>query len=904
MAEDTGYISDLPSKTTLQNTDMLVIEDGQHTYKMTYQTFLSLQKQVTSFEANNVSGIIALGLTDGSVITVEPHDPSKVDKVQGKQLSTNDFTDVLKNKLDGIEAEANKYELPPATHDDLGGVRGGDHILIDQNGTISVDVDGELSASSTNPVQNSTVKAALDEKLNNAQKGAVGGLAELDANGKVPSGQLPSYVDDVIEGYLYQGSFYQDAAHQELITPESSKIYVDKTEEKTYRWGGSAYVVISESLALGETSSTAFRGDHGKTAYDHGTEAGRLQVQTAIGLYKVGVTREGHVAAVSAITKQDLLNLGLSDFSGSFNDLQDKPTIDATIDGTSTNAVQNKAVAQALDGKADKSVIQDMLLAQLDGTKATYDRIMKTWFDLYDAEHCTPEALTLLCENWYAITRKNWDGTVTFERPDVEGTSQVSTGTRGGDNAALSCTPSTNAVAGQDDYAGLPLFACKDVNFIVDATSLDVVITAIDGITSGFERNNPDKYVGVMQATGWHYWTEDETTYTHGYMSTYDENKPNIAPLPEAVRVDGTVRQFVVHGKYMAGYGTGGKWTCCSGQLTETQVSHNNMHTAFRKNGAQYSGGTITDDAFLYLMTMIKYASLTLDGIMNGCLDYNLQYYVQVAETGVKRLILQENSSLIVGSTVEIGTYNGSSTDRNTAANYNISGRRGFKITAIETVIIDETSYKAVYVDAPDNFDTSTNGNAQAGTTIVSSYHWPTGSCDGVLGNDGSPGSNTNSKRPRKLQGIEFTVGGYEVYSDVILNIEKNEDNHSVYVPYVTNRSANQATSITANYKKGDPSPVCPASASWRYIKRRKYKDGVFMPSDVGGSSSTYNRDAFYMNADGTTGTREWLAFGSLSTGLGLGGLSCLFGHAAPSSAGWSLLGRLSPNGNRGEWTA
>ena len=91
-------------------------------------------------------------------------------------------------------------------------------------------------------------------------KGNAGGVAELDTNGMVPSAQLPSYVDDVLE-YASQSAF--------PATGETGKIYVALDTNRTYRWSGSAYVEISESLALGETSSTAYRGDRGKTAYDH-----------------------------------------------------------------------------------------------------------------------------------------------------------------------------------------------------------------------------------------------------------------------------------------------------------------------------------------------------------------------------------------------------------------------------------------------------------------------------------------------------------------------------------------------------------------------------------------------------------------------------------------------------------
>ena len=95
---------------------------------------------------------------------------------------------------------------------------------------------------------------------NSANKGQVNGYAELDASGKVPSGQLPAYVDDVLEYANYAAL---------PGTGSTGIIYVTLDDNKTYRWSGSAYVEISASLALGETSGTAYRGDRGKTAYDH-----------------------------------------------------------------------------------------------------------------------------------------------------------------------------------------------------------------------------------------------------------------------------------------------------------------------------------------------------------------------------------------------------------------------------------------------------------------------------------------------------------------------------------------------------------------------------------------------------------------------------------------------------------
>lgn len=104
------------------------------------------------------------------------------------------------------------------------------------------------------------IDTKLSEKIDSSIKGVANGVAELDSNGKVLTAQLPSYVDDVLE-YSGISDFPTEG--------ETGKIYVDTTTNKTYRWSGSTYIEISESIALGETSSTAYRGDRGKIAYDH-----------------------------------------------------------------------------------------------------------------------------------------------------------------------------------------------------------------------------------------------------------------------------------------------------------------------------------------------------------------------------------------------------------------------------------------------------------------------------------------------------------------------------------------------------------------------------------------------------------------------------------------------------------
>lgn len=163
---------------------------------------------------NTNSGLNSTNVQD-AIDEVSGELSDKADKVAGKGLSTNDYTNVDKGIVDGVTS-------------------------------------------------------ALAGKVDTSSVGSANGVAELDANGRVPSSQLPSYVDDTVEGYLNSddGKFYADSSYTTEITGETGKIYVTLDTNKTYRWSGSGFVEISESLALGETSSTAYAGNKGKANAD------------------------------------------------------------------------------------------------------------------------------------------------------------------------------------------------------------------------------------------------------------------------------------------------------------------------------------------------------------------------------------------------------------------------------------------------------------------------------------------------------------------------------------------------------------------------------------------------------------------------------------------------------------
>lgn len=145
------------------------------------------------------------------------------------------------------------------------------NILFQKLGTAPTGVEGKVYYDTTSKKfwgYNGTAWVDLSIAITGLQatseKNQANGYCGLGSDGKVGAAQLPSYVDDVAEYSTLTGF---------PTTGETGKIYVATDTNLTYRWGGSAYVGISQSLALGETSSTAYRGDYGKIAYDHSQTA-------------------------------------------------------------------------------------------------------------------------------------------------------------------------------------------------------------------------------------------------------------------------------------------------------------------------------------------------------------------------------------------------------------------------------------------------------------------------------------------------------------------------------------------------------------------------------------------------------------------------------------------------------
>jgi hypothetical protein len=192
--------------------------------------------------------------------------------------------------------------------------------------------------------------AEFSAKEDTSNKGVAGGYAELDSAGKVPSSQLPSFVDDVLE--------YDDFASLPA-TGEAGKIYVALDTNKTYRWGGTSYVLISESLSLGETDATAYRGDRGKAAYDHSQATGNPHGTTAA---DVGAAPAEHVGA-GGTTQHPLATDATPGFSSRDFTADEKTKLSGLSNTTVENVLTSESTTNALsaaqgkalnDGKANK----------------------------------------------------------------------------------------------------------------------------------------------------------------------------------------------------------------------------------------------------------------------------------------------------------------------------------------------------------------------------------------------------------------------------------------------------------------------------------------------------------------------------------------------------------------------
>ena len=499
--------------------------------------------------------------------------------------------------------------------------------------------------------------------------------------------------------------------------------------------------------------------------------------------------------------------------------------------------------------------------------------------------------------NYFALRR---NGKVFTTKIYKWETSTSPVGVKMNANENMVAEPSVGRTEGRDDYAQYGLFHHFTCNFSVDENGFNHV-DALEG-QIGFTKYGKVQ-VGEVTMSAW-FGIEDTT---EAVLYHYSDSQTELTPYPmkESINPDGTISPFMIHAKYAAGdidgvpYSSKGLAPANGCQATQARnpVSYTGMITYMHKLGGHYCGTTSWDLFYRQLMMIIKYATTHSQSIMAGCTSYSNQNQNLVEETGVMRVVLTkaQAAGYVIGSYVSIGDV-GSNTNRDRYFSYIHNKAYSVKVTKIEDV---DDSNAAVYVDAPEAFDTTL-------TTWITTMPWHSGATDEVAGSDGSPNSNTNGKDPYKIQGIETCIGAYEVLGNVVMDIVTGADGNPARDVYVcedaSTLSSNIAT-VRANYKKAI-AQVAYTAASWKYITEETTDPnlGIMIPTKVGGGSTTGFADGLYTDT-GTSGQREWRALGSLNYGASAG-LWILVASNGWSYTGWAIVSGVSPNGTRGEWQA
>ena len=499
--------------------------------------------------------------------------------------------------------------------------------------------------------------------------------------------------------------------------------------------------------------------------------------------------------------------------------------------------------------------------------------------------------------NYFALRR---NGKVFTTKIYKWETSTSPAGVKMNANENMVAEPSVGRTEGRDDYAQYGLFHHFTCNFSVDENGFNHV-DALEG-QIGFTKYGKVQ-VGEVTMSAW-FGIEDTT---EAVLYHYSDSQTELTPYPmkESVNPDGTISPFMIHAKYAAGdidgvpYSSKGLAPANGCQATQARnpVSYTGMITYMHKLGGHYCGTTSWDLFYRQLMMIIKYATTHSQSIMAGCTSYSNQNQNLVEETGVMRVVLTkaQAAGYVIGSYVSIGDV-GSNTNKDRYFSYIHNKAYSVKVTKIEDV---DASNAAVYVDAPEAFDTTL-------TTWITTMPWHSGATDEVAGSDGSPNSNTNGKDPYKIQGIETCIGAYEVLGNVVMDIVTGADGNPARDVYVcedaSTLSSNIAT-VRANYKKAI-AQVAYTAASWKYITEETTDPnlGIMIPTKVGGGSTTGFADGLYTDT-GTSGQREWRALGGLNNGA-LAGLWVLDAYYGWSNTSWYIVSGVSPNGTRGEWQA
>ena len=463
------------------------------------------------------------------------------------------------------------------------------------------------------------------------------------------------------------------------------------------------------------------------------------------------------------------------------------------------------------------------------------------------------------------------------------------------DNAGLVFEPSTDTEDGQDDYLNgqNPMFEWVNVNYVRDDDGAPRP-TAIEGQADFKTSGAVD--VGAMQMSFWFKIDSSNDEHIDYYVSDTPHPELGLVPWPECVKADGTVLPWCIGSKYISGEASDGMPRSQPGLKPIRNVSHNSMITTYQQKGPGYWGAGAVRNTFQILFNAIKGATKSSQTLYAGAASYNFQYAASAQREEKATYFPVTNSqanNIIVGAYVSVGYGSNNNdavnNDRGIATIYSYAD--DVKVLRIED--LDENN-KAVYLDIEEGFSTQPVAltDSLSAPIIMSSMHWWSGATDSVRGHhDGSPGSNTDSKHPYRVQGREYAVGGYLVASDTVAWLNEDGTRTIYTAPRGTAHSKDTET-IQSTYKQIGTIPVGSSGTAADYWIGDAGIDedtGAWYPASQGSGSTQGCADMYYAGGATANIFREYLQGGNLGNGSGAGSC-CLNLGAWLGSGSWHYL--------------
>ncbi len=442
------------------------------------------------------------------------------------------------------------------------------------------------------------------------------------------------------------------------------------------------------------------------------------------------------------------------------------------------------------------------------------------------------------------------------------------------DNANLVCEPSTDTVAGVDDYADIQLFQWAKCNYKRYDDGFAYPI-AIEG--DGNYKETGDVDCGAIQPTFW-YGYVDSDEYEELIISDSPNNSLGLKPWEQAVRADGTVMPYFIQSRYPSVVGSDGLLHSQPGNKISRNHSHNSMITNYQKKGAGYWGAGSDRYTFAQIFMMIKYGVKSIQKKMNGVCSWSIQYKASIESDVPNTYFPVTNAqadSLQVGLCVSVG-YGQESSNGSVNLDRGIGTMHAYaddvKILKIEPLDADN---KAVYLDCEPFTTSHISGQYAAQYIYMSSMHAHAGDTDSVIGHrDGSPVSNSDGKHPFRIQGIEYMHGAWIVASDTVMFFKEDYSKDVYHAPRGVAHSTNDTTIKETYTLVGN---IIANGGNDFWVGDVDHVDGVWFPTSVVSSDQQGMGDRCYAGGQSTSGSREYLQGGYLGYGsrAGLAGLGC-----------------------------